>query len=98
MIRHHLPQSEGTPLSRVGEARLKAFEYAATIWGDLLSSSVVIAVDASMDPLGAGILAQAGPTTVHRNFSNTRLWPIHGMSKRWPISFLAWIWLLQSVI
>ncbi len=39
--------------------------------GDLLNSSVAITVDANVDPLGAGILAQAGPTTVHRNFSNT---------------------------
>ncbi len=61
----------GNAATTVGQARLKAFEYAATIWGDLLNSSVAITVDANVDPLGAGILAQAGPTTVHRNFSNT---------------------------
>ena len=61
----------GNVATTVGEARLRAFEYAAAIWGDLLSSSVAISVDANVDPLGAGILAQAGPTTVHRNFSNT---------------------------
>ena len=61
----------GNTATTLGEARLKAFEYAAGIWGDLLGSTVVISVDASMDPLGEGILAQAGPTTVHRNFSNT---------------------------
>ena len=61
----------GNTATTVGEARLKAFEYAGSIWGDLLNSSVAITVDANVDPLGAGILAQAGPSTVHRNFSNT---------------------------
>ena len=59
----------GNDATTAGEARLKAFEHAATIWGDLLNSTVAITVDANVDPLGAGILAQAGPTTVHRNFS-----------------------------
>ncbi len=61
----------GNTGTTLGEARLQAFEYAAFIWGDLLTSSVEIHVDAAMDPLGSGILGQAGPTTVHRNFSNT---------------------------
>ena len=61
----------GNTATTLGEARLKAFEYAATIWEGLLTSSVEIRVDAAMDPLGSGILGQAGPTTVHRNFTNT---------------------------
>lgn len=61
----------GNAATTLGQARLNAFEYAATIWSSLLTSSVEINVDAAMDPLGSGILGQAGPTTVHRNFSNT---------------------------
>ena len=61
----------GNTATTLGEARLNALNYAASIWGDLLTSSVEITVDATMDPLGSGILGQAGPTTVHRNFTNT---------------------------
>ena len=61
----------GNTATTLGEARLNAFEYAAKIWGDLLTSTVEIKVDAAMDPLGPRILGQAGPTTVHRDFTNT---------------------------
>ena len=61
----------GNTATTLGEARLNAFDYAAAIWGAILTSPVEITVDASMDPLGSGILGQAGPITVHRNFTNT---------------------------
>ena len=60
----------GNTAVTLGQARLNAFEYAATILAQMLISTVVIQVDARIDPLGQGILGSAGPNTVHRNFSN----------------------------
>jgi hypothetical protein len=64
-----------TPVGRnnattVGQARLNAFGYAAGIWSKLLTSNVTIQVGAQMDPLEPGLLGQAGPNSVHRNFPN----------------------------
>jgi hypothetical protein len=61
----------GNNATTLGQARLNAFRHAAGIWADLLTSSVEIQVEAAMDPLGPGVLGQAGPNTVHRNFPNT---------------------------
>ena len=75
----------GNTATTLGAARLNAFKYAANIWGEILSSSVEIKVDAAMDPLGSGILGQAGPTTVHRNFSNTPLantWYVQALANK----------------
>ncbi|PCJ81667.1 MAG: hypothetical protein COA49_03930 [Bacteroidetes bacterium] len=60
--------SQGFPL----EAR-PALEYALDIWGQLLNSQITIWVQANWGSLGAGVLAQAGPETVHSNFSGAPL-------------------------
>jgi hypothetical protein len=60
----------GNNATTVGQARLNAFGYAAGIWSKLLTSNVTIQVGAQMDPLEPGLLGQAGPNSVHRNFPN----------------------------
>jgi len=60
----------GNMATTVGQARLNAFEHAADVLAQLLVSTVVIRVDAQIDPLGPNILGSAGPNTVHRDFSN----------------------------
>jgi hypothetical protein len=60
----------GNNATTLGQARLNAFRHAAGIWANLLTSSVEIQVEAAMDPLGPGVLGQAGPNTAHRNFPN----------------------------
>ena len=63
----------GNSGATLGAQRLLAFQYAANIWGGLLSSAVEIKVDARMDPLicsgGSAPLGLAGPTTVHSGFA-----------------------------
>lgn len=54
-----------------GQQRLKAFEYAASIWGARLRSAVPIKIRASFDPLGANVLGSAGPRTIEADFPNT---------------------------
>jgi hypothetical protein len=61
----------GNNATSLGQARLNAFRHATGIWANLLTSSVEIQVEAAMDPLGPGVLGQAGPNTAHRNFPNT---------------------------
>ena len=53
-----------------GEQRLKAFEYAASIWSARLRSAVPIKIRASFDPLGANVLGSAGPRTIEADFPN----------------------------
>ena len=75
----------GNTATTLGQARLNAFEYAANIWAGILSSSVEIRVNAAMDPLGSGILGQAGPTTVHRDFTNAPLantWYVQALANK----------------
>ena len=55
--------SQGFPL----EAQT-ALEYALDIWGQLLNSEITIWVQADWGTLSSGILAQAGPETIHSNF------------------------------
>lgn len=63
----------GNTGATLGEQRLKAFQYAADIWGKLIDSAVTIQVDAQMEDLfctdGSAVLGAAGPLTVHRDFS-----------------------------
>jgi FG-GAP-like repeat len=63
----------GNTGTTLGEQRLMAFQLAATIWGGLLNSNVVIRVGATMDPLSCGstsaTLGSAGPDTVSRDFA-----------------------------
>jgi hypothetical protein len=46
-----------------------AFQSAVDIWATKVSSSVPIVVQARWEPLGSGILGQAGPTRLYRSFS-----------------------------
>jgi hypothetical protein len=73
----------GNTAMTLGQARLNAFEHAATILAQMLVSTVVIQVDAQIDPLGPGILGSAGPNTVHRNFPNALV------SNTWYVQALA---------
>ncbi|MGH8583675.1 MAG: hypothetical protein ACREWG_13025 [Gammaproteobacteria bacterium] len=56
----------------LGAQRLAAFQFAANVWGGLISSSVTIRVEAAMDPLlcdsSGAILGSAGPIFVYRDF------------------------------
>ena len=47
-----------------------AFDYAVDIWSVLLTSDVTVRIDAFWTDLGAGALAQAGPSNLHQNFAN----------------------------
>lgn len=63
----------GNAGTTIGEQRLNAFEHAANILGAQIDSPVNIRVGASFDALqpctpSFGVLGQAGPNTLHRNF------------------------------
>ena len=63
----------GNPGLTRGAQRLNVFNQAAAVWGGILSSSVVIKVDATMDPLTpctatSGVLGSTGPNGVFANF------------------------------
>ncbi len=62
----------GNSGTTLGEQRLIAFQYAADIWGALVSSPVEIRIDANFNELGCNAtgatLGGAGATTVHRDF------------------------------
>ena len=45
-----------------------ALEYALDIWGQLLNSEITIWVNADWGTLSSGVLAQAGPETLHSDF------------------------------
>src|SRR5262249_13504585 len=63
----------GNPGTTLGALRLNAFNEAANRWQTVVSSTVTIVVDANFDPLfcsgGSAVLGQAGPNTVHRDFT-----------------------------
>jgi len=63
----------GNPGLTLGQQRVNAFLYAASIWGANLDSSVNINVLATMDPLScnatSAVLGSAGPTFVNRDFA-----------------------------
>ncbi len=59
----------GNPGTTLGQQRLNVFQYAASLWGSMLPSTVVINVQAAFNPLGAGVLGSAGPITIHRDFA-----------------------------
>ena len=64
----------GNAGATLGEQRLLAFEYAASIWAGTINSTVEIIVDAVMNPQScsafSGTLGSAGPFSVFINFSN----------------------------
>jgi hypothetical protein len=63
----------GNAGATLGAQRLNAFQFAANLWGGLVTSSVTIRVGAHFDPLTCSsteaMLGLAGATTVHRNFA-----------------------------
>jgi hypothetical protein len=67
----------GNSAVTLGGQRLVAFQFAANMWGTLLSSPVEIRIDANFDPLPcadtSAILGEAGPNTVHRDFAGAPL-------------------------
>lgn len=64
----------GNPGTTVGAQRLYVFQYAADIWGSILTSSVQIKVTAQMNPqtcdATSGVLGSASAGSSHRNFAN----------------------------
>lgn len=63
----------GNPGTTRGAQRLNVFNRAASVWGGILSSSVVIKVDATMDPLApctatSGVLGSTGSNGVFASF------------------------------
>lgn len=63
----------GNPGTTLGQQRLNAFQYVASIWGANLNSSVEIRVLATFEPLtcsaGSAVLGSAGPRTVESDFA-----------------------------
>lgn len=64
----------GNPGTTRGAQRLNVFNQAAAVWGGILSSSVVMKVDATMDPLTpctatSGVLGSTGSNGVFANFT-----------------------------
>jgi len=63
----------GNPGVTLGAQRFNVFQHAADIWGGLLTSSVVITVEANFDPQfctpTSAVLGSAGPNTVEMNFT-----------------------------
>ncbi len=62
----------GNNATTLGQARLNVLAEAGRIWGTLVTSSIPIIVDASVKPLtcttNSGVLAQASPSLLYRNF------------------------------
>lgn len=59
-----------------GQQRLNVFEAAAARWSTMLDTNIDIVVEASFDSLpcdNGAVLAQAGPKTVRRDFTNAPL-------------------------
>lgn len=63
----------GNTGTTLGEQRLIAFQYAASIWSARLDSNVPIRIRAQFTSLGAGVLGSAGPVSVVRDFPNAPL-------------------------
>jgi len=54
----------GNTGTTLGQQRLIAFQYAASIWGATLDSNVPIVISSSFDPLAANVLGSAGATNI----------------------------------
>jgi len=65
----------GNPGTTLGAQRVNVFNAAMQFWGSTLNSDVTIEVEATFDPLACtpstGVLGQAGPQTVHREFTGS---------------------------
>jgi hypothetical protein len=60
----------GNTGTTLGQQRLIAFQYAASLWSARLDSPVTIRIRAAFTPLAAGVLGSAGPASVARDFPN----------------------------
>jgi hypothetical protein len=62
----------GNPGTTVGQQRLNAFNFAASIWEAILNSAVEVRIGAKFDPLScgatSGVLGAAGPSSLHRDY------------------------------
>jgi hypothetical protein len=67
-----VPQPEAATFavtySGFSPAARAAFQRAVNIWSMQVTSSVPITISAQFLPLGTGVLGQAGPTHIFRNF------------------------------
>ena len=63
----------GNTGTTLGEQRLIAFSYAASLWSARLDSNVPIRIRAQFTSLAAGVLGSAGPIQVFRDFPNAPL-------------------------
>ena len=65
----------GNPATTLGEARLRALEFAAGLWADRLDSPVPIEIAVRFEPLGGtesfATLGLGGPVDVYRDFAGT---------------------------
>jgi len=65
----------GNPGTTLGEQRLFAFNYAASLWARQLDSNVTIRIQAAFNPLGANVLGSAGTLNIFRDFTPQGLFP-----------------------
>ncbi|MDX2474049.1 MAG: FlgD immunoglobulin-like domain containing protein [Candidatus Krumholzibacteria bacterium] len=67
----------GNPGVTVGQQRLNAFSFAASVWEGILNSDVEIRIGAKFDPLSCtatgGVLGAAGPGSLHRDYAGATL-------------------------
>jgi hypothetical protein len=67
----------GNPGTTIGQQRLIAFQYAASVWGSILDSPVTIYIQSSFQPLSctatSAVLGSAGAIQVFGNFPNTEV-------------------------
>jgi hypothetical protein len=67
----------GNPGTTVGQQRLIAFQYAASMWGSILDSPVTIYINSAFSPLACtatgATLGSAGAIQVFGNFPNTEV-------------------------
>jgi cysteine-rich repeat protein len=79
----------GNTGTTLGEQRLNAYQYAATLWASVLDSSVPIEIDASFQDFGCGtggvLLGAGGPKTAHRDFAGALLpetWYVQALANK----------------
>jgi hypothetical protein len=79
----------GNPATTVGGQRLYVFQYASSIWGATLPSSVQILVNAQFNPLSctatSATLGSTGATTIHANFTGAGYpgtWYVQSLANR----------------
>jgi len=65
----------GNPGTTLGEQRLFAFNYAASLWARQLDSNVTIRIQAAFNPLGANVLGSAGTINIFRDFTPQTMFP-----------------------